>query len=82
MVHYVVTGLVKRRAELIGEIEATHLKLRKMIADLKTLHGAILQFAPDHQIDSIKPKTFRPPSDRANRGEMSQLTLNILRLAS
>ena len=35
MIDYVLTGLVKRRAELVGEIEATHDRLRKMIEDLE-----------------------------------------------
>jgi hypothetical protein len=37
MTDYVLTGLVKRRAELAGEIEATHDRLRKMIEDLEKL---------------------------------------------
>jgi len=40
----VLTGLVKRRAELAGEIEATHERLRRMIEDLEKAglgHSAI-----------------------------------------
>ena len=35
MTDYVVTGLVKRRAELTGEIERTHEGPRSMLADLE-----------------------------------------------
>jgi hypothetical protein len=78
---YVLTGLVKRRAELAGEIEATHAKLRKMIDDLEKLDSVILQFDPEHNVEGIKPKAFRPPEDWAHRGEMTKAVLSILRQA-
>lgn len=81
MTDYVLTGLVKRRAELAGEIEATHAKLRKMIDDLEKLDSVILQFDPEHNVEGIKPKAFRPPEDWAHRGEMTKACLSILRQA-
>ena len=82
MTDYVLTGLVKRRAELAGEIEATHDRLRKMIEDLEKLDSVILQFDPTHQVEAIKPKAFRPPPDWARRGEMTKAVLSILRQAA
>jgi hypothetical protein len=82
MTDYVLTGLVKRRAELAGEIEATHDRLRKMIEELEKLDSVILQFNPSHQVESIKPKAFRPPSDWSHRGEMTKAVLSILPLAA
>jgi hypothetical protein len=41
---FVVNGLVKRRAELAGEIERTHESLRKMLTDLESLDATIQQF--------------------------------------
>jgi hypothetical protein len=82
MTDYVLTGLVKRRAALAGEIEATHEALRKMVGDLESLDATILQFDPTHQVEAIKPKAFRPPRDWANRGEMSRMVLSTLRLAT
>jgi hypothetical protein len=41
---FVVSGLVKRRAELAGEIERTHEALHKMVLDLENLDATILQF--------------------------------------
>jgi ISXO2-like transposase domain len=82
MTDYVLTGLVKRRAELAGEIEATHDRLRKMIEDLEKLDSVILQFDPLHQVEAIKPKAFRPPSDWSHRGEMTKTVLSILRQAT
>src|SRR5882757_6977034 len=81
MTDYVLTGLVKRRAELAGEIEATHARLRKMIEDLEKLDSVILQFDPQHDVEGIKPKAFRPPEDWAHRGEMTRSVLSILRQA-
>ena len=79
MTDYVLTGLIKRRAELAGEIEATHARLRKMIEDLEKLDSVILQFDPQHDVEGIKPKAFRPPEDWAHRGEMTRTVLSILR---
>jgi hypothetical protein len=79
---YALTGLVNRRAELTGEIEATHGKLRQMLADLESLDATILQFDPSFHIEAIRPKAFRPPSDWANRGQMSRVVLSILRQAA
>lgn len=82
MTDYVLTGLVKRRAQLTGDIERTHDALRKMVSDLESLDATIRQFDPSHNVEAIRPKAFRPPKDWANRGEMSRIILSILRLAS
>ena len=82
MTDYVVTGLVKRRAELTGEIERTHEDLRSMLADLEALDATLLMFAPDFQIEAIRPKAFRPPKDWSRRGEMTRIILSILRQAA
>jgi hypothetical protein len=82
MTDYVLTGLVKRRAELAGEIEATHDRLRRMIEDLEKLDSVILQFDPSHQVEAIKPKAFHPPADWSHRGDMTKTVLSILRQAA
>jgi hypothetical protein len=78
----VLNGLVKRRAQLVGDIENTHEALRKMVLDLESLDATIVQFDPYFQVETIKPKAFRPPKDWANRGQMSRLCLSILRQAA
>jgi len=82
MVDYVVTGLVKRRAELAGEIEHLHEHLRKLLADLETIDATLSIFDPSIPCETIKPKAFRPPSDWANYGQMTRIVLNILRTSS
>jgi hypothetical protein len=61
---HVITALVKRRAELAGQIEATHEALRKMVLDLENLDATIVLFDPDYQVEAIRPKAFRPPKRR------------------
>jgi hypothetical protein len=76
----VLSGLVKCRAELAGDIENAHEALRKMVLDLESLDATILQFDPDYWVETIK--AFRPPKDWSNRGQMSRLCLSILRQAA
>jgi hypothetical protein len=79
MTDYMITGLVKRRAELAGEIHATHERLGHLVRDLAALDGALAVVAPDMEVEAIRPRMFRPPEDWASRGQMSRLVLTILR---
>ncbi len=79
---FVVSGLIKRRAQLAGDIEKAHEALRRMALDLENLDATILQFEPNFRLETVKPKAFRPPKDWSNRGEMTRICLSILRLAS
>jgi len=79
---YVIAGLVRKRADLAGEIESTHERLRQMVQELEHLDATLLLFDPDYQVEGIKPKAFRPPKDLANRGQMSRIVLSILRQAT
>jgi len=79
---HVLSGLVAKRAELAGDIERTQADLQRMIRDLENLDATILLFDADYQIAAIKPKSFRPPSDWAKRGEMTRIILSVLRQAS
>jgi hypothetical protein len=63
MTDYALTGLVKRRAEATGEIEALHERLKKLLADLESLDATILQFDPSHTVEAI-----RPPCDATAEG--------------
>lgn len=79
---FVLSGLVKRRAQLAGDIEKAHESLRRMVIDLENLDATILQFEPNFRVEAIKPKAFRPPKDWSNRGEMTRICLSILRQAA
>jgi hypothetical protein len=82
MTSCVVHALVQKREELSGEIESTHNNLKRVIQELEHLDKTLLMFDPDDQVDSIKPKAFRPPEDWSKRGEMTRRILDILRKAS
>ena len=79
MTDYMITGLVKRRAELAGEIHATHDRLGRLVRDLSAIDAALAVVAPDMEVEAIRPRMFRPPEDWASRGQMSRLVLVILR---
>ena len=80
MTDYVLSGLVKRRAELAGEADALRARLADITADLGHLDAVIRLFDPDHDIAAIRPKTPRGP-DTAGRGERGRLVLDVLREA-
>jgi hypothetical protein len=78
----VITGLIKRRATLTYEIEQTHERLRKMIVDLESLDATLLQFDPTLEVETVRPRAFRPPDDWSRRGEMMRLIISVLRRAT
>ena len=82
MTSYVIHALVQKRAELSGDIENTHDRLKRMIQELEHLDKTLLMFDPTYQVESIKPKAFRPPENWSKRGEMTRLILGILRKAA
>lgn len=82
MTDYLVNGLVKRRAEIAGQIEALHEQLKKLLADLEAIDNALGVIDPTIACEQIKPRALRPPSDWANYGQMTRVVLNILRSSS
>lgn len=79
MTDYMVTGLVAKRAEIAGELERTHERLRELVNQLEALDATLRIVAPDMEVEAIRPKAFRPPDDWSKRGQMSRLVLSILR---
>lgn len=81
MTNYMVEGLAKTRAELAGEIERTHQRLRELANDFGHIDATLQIFAPNLVVESIAPNVFRPPADWSKRGEMARVVLSILRTA-
>ena len=75
---HVVTALIRKRAELAGQIEHTQTALRQLIIDLDNLDATLRLFQPDIELEDIKPKPF-PPRHAAFRGEVSRIVLAVLR---
>ena len=81
MTDYMVTGLVKRRAEIAGEIGKLQARMAECSRDLETLDATLKIVAPELDIPAIAPKMFKPPEHWSKRGEMSRVVLDILRVA-
>ena len=75
-----VSGLVRKRAEIAGQIEVAQIALRRMIADLDHIDAAIRIFAPEIATETIKGRP-NPPQHQALRGEVKRIILDALREA-
>jgi hypothetical protein len=82
MTDLAVSALVRRHAELAGEIEALEARIDQLRADLVHLHAAIRIRDPDANPAAIKPKR---PNRRGcpwfGHGEVGRLMLDALREA-
>ncbi|MDR3500671.1 MAG: hypothetical protein P4L72_15760 [Parvibaculum sp.] len=79
---HVITALVRKRAELAGDIENGQAAVTRMIRELEGLDATIRLFDPGYRVEEIRPKAFRPPEDWSKRGEMTRIILDILRQAA
>jgi len=74
----VVHGLIDKRAEIVGKIEAHRDQLAQLMADLDSLDRAIRIFAPDIDLGELPVKPV-PPANAAFRGEVQRFLLNTIR---
>jgi|HubBroStandDraft_1064217.scaffolds.fasta_scaffold00074_16 hypothetical protein len=77
----VVSGMIRKRAELAGEIDSLEGLMREKLIALDHLDAAIRIFRPDIDLEEIKPKPI-PPRGQAGPGEMIRNLLTILRKAT
>ncbi len=77
---HVLSGLIRKRSEIAGQIEHTQIALRQLVADLDSIDAAIKLFDPSADIPAIKPRQY-PPRHAAFRGEMMRHVMGCLRLA-
>jgi hypothetical protein len=77
----VLSGLVKKRAELAGKIEDAQTTLRILIIDLDNIDAAIRIFDPDIDLAEIKAKPLLP-RNHAFKGEVSRIVFQVLRQAT
>ena len=75
---HVVSGLIAKRAELAGMIEAKQMELRQLVIDIDNVDATIRLFRPDIDLQEIKPKPL-PPRHTAFHGEMARIVLGALR---
>ena len=74
----VLSGLIRKRAELTTQVEGLQMQLRKLIMDADNLDGAIRIFNPDMDLADIRPKAV-PRQSVAFEGEIRRATLDTLR---
>ena len=77
---HVLSGLVRKRAEIAGQIEHTQSELRKLVTDLDSIDAAIRIFDPTADTGAIPNRQY-PPRHAAFRDEMMRHVMGSLRLA-
>jgi hypothetical protein len=75
----VLSGLVKRRAVLAGELEAAQAEARRLHADIAALDAVIRQYDPSYPVDAIVTK--RPRNPEGTTADMGRTVLDVLRRA-
>lgn len=75
-----LNGLVDKRAEIAGRIEANQQELRKLIVELDAIEATIRIFDPDIDMMAIHPRPV-PPRHAAFKGEVTRIVFKALREA-
>ncbi|HEX2525938.1 MAG TPA: hypothetical protein VHL31_06490 [Geminicoccus sp.] len=79
---FAISALVRKRADLAGEIEAGEARLRVLRASLAHVDATIRLFSPTYPIAAISPKKPRPKQPLVfGRGDLARSILDILRTA-
>ena len=76
----VLSGLIRKRAELAGELEAVHARIPVLVAALNSVDATIRLFSPDLPLDETAPKRPRP-RHAARPGQISRVITSALREA-
>jgi hypothetical protein len=82
MTNHVISGLIRRRREVAGDILELLAKVDVLANDLDTLDRALRVFDPDIQLDQIPALQVRPQPDWAVKGEMVRAVFTVLRGAA
>jgi hypothetical protein len=79
---HVVSGLIAKRAELAGIIDALQRQLDQYRADLTHIDGVLRVLASDLDPETIRPKRTYRRNRYFARNELSRLCLGVLRTAA
>ena len=74
----VLSGLIRKRAEITAEVEGLQMRLRQLIMEADNLDGAIRIFKPDMDLAEIRPRAV-PRQHVAFEGEVRRAVLDALR---
>ena len=75
-----VHGLIRKRAELAGQVEALHMTLASLMAQLNAIDTSIRVFRPAIDLGDL-PAKIPPAPFTAFRGEFQRFLLDTLRQA-
>ena len=78
---HVLSGLVAKRAEIAGAIEALERQTDQLRADLLHIDAVIRIMAPEYRPNEIRPKAKRKKGEWFAHGELMRLVLEIVRKA-
>jgi hypothetical protein len=78
----VISALMKKRAELDGELRQAAKRIADLRADRDTIDAAIRVFDDSRLPHKIKPKLRRPKPRLFRHGECSRAIMNVLRVAT
>jgi hypothetical protein len=76
-----IQGLLRKRGELAGQVEATRAHLTAMMTDLQNIDAALRVFRPDIELDELPEGTVPAPLT-GFRGEIQRFLLDELRKAN
>lgn len=74
-----ISGLVRRRRELTGQIEALLSRVDAFRDDVRALDQVMLLFDPTMRPEAIPALRYRPQADWAKHGEITRGILDLMR---
>ena len=77
----VVSGLVSKRAELVGEVEHYRRELQRLAAELGHVDATIRLFDPSYDLSGIRARKRGHRTQWFGPGECQRLVLEVLRAA-
>jgi hypothetical protein len=78
----ILSGLMKKRAEIDGDLRQAEKRIAALRADRDTIDAAIRIFDPSRLPHKIKPHLRRPKPKLFRHGECSRAILGMLRVAT
>lgn len=79
---HVVSALLAKRAEILGEIEFKQKEIGQLSESLKHIESTLTIFSPNMEIATQKPKQYRMRLSPFKHGELPVLILDMLRVAN
>jgi hypothetical protein len=76
-----VQGLIRKRAEMAGQVTALQARLGELIAAMSHIDASIRVFRPDIELDDL-PERLAPAPFTGFRGEIQRFLLDELRKAN